>query len=55
MVSVKSLSDDFYYYDEENYRYLGQHKGKIYRLGDPVRIRIKDVDLAKKQMNFVFV
>ncbi|MDR1878767.1 MAG: ribonuclease R, partial [Bacteroidales bacterium] len=36
MVSVKSLSDDFYYYDEENYRYLGQHKGKIYRLGDPV-------------------
>ena len=54
MVSVKSLVDDFYYYDEDNYRYIGQHTGKIYRLGDNVRIRVKDIDLAKKQMNFVF-
>ena len=54
MVSIKSLTDDFYYYDEENYRYAGQHSGKVYRLGDKVRICVKDVDLAKKQMNFVF-
>jgi ribonuclease R len=55
MVSVKSLSDDFYYYDEDNYRYIGQRTGKTYRLGDKVSIRVKEVDLAKKQMNFVFV
>ena len=55
MVSTKSLVNDFYYYDEENYRYIGQHTGKVYRLGDNVRIRIKDVEMAKKQMNFVFV
>jgi ribonuclease R len=55
MVSVKSLVDDFYYYDEDNYRYVGQRTGKVYRLGDTVRIRIKEVDLAKKQMNFVFL
>jgi len=55
MVSVKSLSDDFYYYDEENYSYTGQHTGKVYRLGDNVRIRIKGVEMAKKQMDFVFV
>ena len=55
MVSVKSLFDDFYYYDEDNYRYVGQRTGKIYRLGDTVRIQIKEVDLAKKQMNFVFL
>lgn len=55
MVSVKSLVNDFYYYDEDNYRYVGQHTGKVYRLGDKVRIRVKDVNLAKKQMDFVFV
>ncbi|MCL2131620.1 MAG: ribonuclease R [Lentimicrobiaceae bacterium] len=55
MVSVKSLSDDFYYYDEDNYRYVGQRTGKVYRLGDKVRIKVKDVELAKKQMNFVFL
>jgi ribonuclease R len=55
MVSVKSLTDDFYYYDEENYCYMGQHTGKMYRLGDKVRICVKDVQLTKKQMDFVFV
>ena len=55
MVSVKSLTDDFYYYDEDNYRYVGQRRGKVYRLGDAVKIRVKDIDLAKKQMDFVFV
>jgi ribonuclease R len=55
MVSVKALTDDFYYYDEDNYRYAGQRTGKVYRLGDAVRIQVKDIDLAKKQMNFVFV
>ena len=55
MVSVKTLTDDFYYYDEDNYRYLGQRTGKIFRLGDKVRISVKAVDLAKKQMDFVFV
>jgi ribonuclease R len=55
MVSVKSLVDDFYYYDEDNYRYVGQHTGKIYCLGNKVRIRVKDVQLTKKQMDFIFV
>ncbi|MDD3280247.1 MAG: ribonuclease R [Bacteroidales bacterium] len=55
MVSVKTLTDDFYYLDEENYRYIGQHSGKILRLGDNVKVIVKKVDLAKKQIDFVFV
>lgn len=55
MVSVKTLTDDFYYYDEDNYCYVGQHSGKVYRMGDKVAIRVKDVNLAKKQMDYVFV
>lgn len=55
MVSVKTLTDDFYYIDEDNYRYIGQHSGKIIRLGDNVRVKVKKVDLAKKQIDFIFV
>ena len=55
MVSVKTLTDDFYYIDEDNYRYIGQHSGKIIRLGDNVRVKVKKVDLAKKQIDFQFV
>ena len=55
MVSVKTLTDDFYYIDEDNYRYIGQHSGKIIRLGDHVSVKVSKVDLAKKQIDFVFV
>ncbi len=54
MVSVKSLNDDFYYLDEDNYRYIGQRNGRIYQLGRPARVLLKDVDLARKQINFLF-
>ena len=47
--------EELFYYDDDNYRYAGQRTGKVYRLGDAVRIQVKDIDLAKKQMNFVFV
>ncbi len=53
MVSLKYLDDDFYYLDEDNYRVVGQGHGKEYRLGDPIRIKVKRIDLAKKQMDFI--
>lgn len=53
MISIKYMDDDFYYLDEDSYRVIGQHKGKEYRLGDPVQIKVQSVDLQKKQMDFV--
>ena len=52
MVSLKYLDDDFYYLDEDNYRVIGHQSGNEYKLGDPIRIRVKKIDLAKKQMDF---
>ncbi len=55
MVSIKNMQDDFYYLDEENYRVIGSRHGKEYQLGNPVRIRVKSIDLSKKQMDFEMV
>lgn len=55
LVSVKRMLDDFYNLDEENYQMIGMRKGKVYRLGDEVRIRVRNVDLFKKQMDFEIV
>lgn len=55
MVSLKNMLDDFYYLDDENYRVVGSRYGKEYQLGNPVRIRVKGVDLSKKQMDFELV
>ncbi len=55
LVSLKYMDDDFYYLDEDNYRVVGHQNGKEYKLGDPVRIIVKKIDLAKKQMDFALV
>lgn len=53
MVSIRNMDDDFYYLDEDSYKVIGQHRGKEYRLGDPITIKVHSVDLQKKQMDFL--
>ena len=55
MVRYNTLQDDFYYLDEENFRVIGQERGTIFQLGDPVKVRVEAVDLIKKQMDFTLV
>ncbi len=55
MVPIDSLTDDYYYLDEDNYQIIGRRFGNIYRLGDHVKISVRKVDLVKKQMEFQFV
>ncbi|SEK96388.1 ribonuclease R [Parapedobacter koreensis] len=52
MVRLRDITDDFYALDEKNYAIIGQRKKKRYQLGDEVRIRVKKVDLAKRQIDF---
>lgn len=54
MVRLRDLQDDFYYLDEENYQVIGQRYGNKYKLGDPVKIKVKNVDLQRKQIDFAF-
>jgi ribonuclease R len=55
MIRLRDISDDFYTLDEKNYAIIGQRKKKIYQLGDEVRIKVKNVDLTKKQIDFSLV
>ncbi|HBZ19673.1 MAG TPA: ribonuclease R [Bacteroidales bacterium] len=54
MVSVRDLADDFYEYDEENYCIRGRSTGKLYTLGDRVKIEVVKADMQKKQLDFRF-
>ena len=51
LVSMRDLTDDFYEYEEENYRIAGKRTGKSYQLGDEVRVEIFRVNLAKRQLD----
>ena len=55
MIRLRDLWDDFYYLDEENYQVIGSRSGHKFKLGDPVRIRVKKIDLPRKQMDFALV
>ncbi|MDB5144654.1 MAG: Ribonuclease [Mucilaginibacter sp.] len=55
MIRLRDISDDFYTLDEKNYAIIGQRKKKVYRLGDEVEIKVKNVDLTKKQIDFSLV
>jgi len=54
MVSVRDLADDFYEYDEENYCIRGRSTGKLYTLGDRVKVEVLKADMQKKQLDFRF-
>jgi ribonuclease R len=55
MVPLRSLQDDHYYLDEDNYKVIGYKHGKEFRLGDAVKVVVRHIDLPRKQMDFEFV
>ena len=55
MVSVSTLNDDFYIFDEKNYCLVGRHSHRIFQLGDVVKVEILRANLEKKQLDFQLV
>ena len=55
MIPIGSLKDDYYMLDEDNYQVIGRRHGRCYKLGYPVHIRVRHVDLLKKQIDFDLV
>lgn len=54
MVRLADMKDDYYEFDEKNYRIIGQKKKKVYRLGDKVEVRIKKTDVEKRTIDLTF-
>jgi ribonuclease R len=54
MIRMSNRLDDRYEFDETNYRYVAKRSGKVYTLGDTVRIVVKRADLTRKQLDYDF-
>ncbi len=55
MIHIRELADDFFEYDEDNYCLRGRSTGKVYTLGDRVKIEVVKADLQKKQLDYKLV
>ena len=54
MARLSDMKDDFYEFDEKNYRAIGRRRKKIYRLGDKVIVRIKKTDVDRRLIDLTF-
>lgn len=54
MVRLADMTDDFYEFDEKNYRIIGRKTRKVYTLGDKVEVRVKKTDIDKRIIDLVF-
>lgn len=51
MVRVSAVDDDYYFYDEDNFRLVGRRTRRVYRLGDPVKVGILKVDTLRNEID----
>jgi ribonuclease R len=51
LVRLADLNDDYYDYDADNYRVIGQRKGRIIGFGDAVKVSIKGTDLENRSID----
>jgi len=55
MVALRDVKSDFFEFDEQNYLIRGRRSGKVYRLGDPVKIRVKAANLEQRLLDYELV
>jgi ribonuclease R len=55
MVRLRDLKGDHYTFLPEKKKVIGQRTGTSYAMGQQVRIRVKNTDLAKRNIDFSFV
>ncbi len=55
LVAITELSDDFYIYDEDTYSLIGRDTNQQIRLGDEVRVRVQNVDMEQRKIDFILL
>ncbi|WP_455057532.1 ribonuclease R [Jutongia sp.] len=53
MIRVADIPGDYYYYDEDLHRMVGEQTGKVYKMGEPLRIIVAGVDKLTRTIDFI--
>jgi ribonuclease R len=54
MVRMADMTDDFYEFEEKNYRIVGRKNRVVYTLGDKIDVRVKKTDIDKRMIDLIF-
>ncbi len=53
VVKLIDIPDDYYILDEKGISLIGKKTGKVFKIGQKVRVKLKEVDLRRFHLNFV--
>lgn len=53
LIHIRDMADDYYLFDEKHYALKGRSRGKVYRLGDEIRVEVMGVDPKERRIKFV--
>ena len=51
-IPVGEMKDDYYILDSKAHKYIGELSGKIFQMGEVVRVRLEKVDILSKKITF---
>ena len=55
LVHISNMTDDYYHFDEENYKLIGERTKKQIKIGEIVKVKLVNVNLMKRDIDFKFV
>lgn len=55
MVPLREIKSDFFFFDEAHYRLVGKRTHRVYRLGDKVRIRVRNANLEQRLLDYELI
>ena len=55
LVTLASLEDDYYIFDEKNMKLIGERTNKVYDIGKKVKVQVVRADEMMHQIDFIVV
>lgn len=55
LIHITSLPKDYYQYEEDHHRLVGEKTGKIFRLGDNLKVKVIRVELNERKIDFELI
>lgn len=52
LIPMEALEDDFYRYEDVEHRLVGASTGRVYRLGDRLRVKLVKADSERRMLDF---
>ncbi len=51
LIRLRDIDDDLYYFDQKNYRIIGNRTGRQFDIGDEIEVQVTAVDLKRKELD----